>query len=236
MPPRPTPADVLATLLRSDPGRPRLTCYDDATGERIELSAKTLANWVAKAANLLTEDADAGPGTRVGLDLPGHWRAAYWAWATWSVGATLVTGPGAAQAEIVVTDSADRAAATTAAGRYAVLVTLAALARSHPAAPAGAVDEAKDLAAYGDRFDPWQRPGPADPALDADGEHTAYGLIVPDPQWPAGTRVLVTGDLTAMLGALLHAWAVDGSVVLVRNALGDQAARLAAERVTMRWP
>ena len=54
---------LLPGLLASDPARPRITCYDDTTGERIELSGKVLANWVAKAANLLQEEYDAGPGT-----------------------------------------------------------------------------------------------------------------------------------------------------------------------------
>ena len=35
--------------------RPLITFYDDATGERVELSAATTANWAAKAANLLRE-------------------------------------------------------------------------------------------------------------------------------------------------------------------------------------
>ena len=65
----PLPAEVLAATLRADPGRPRVTAYDDGTGERIELSAKVLATWVAKAANLLQDDADAGmpppPGVAV---------------------------------------------------------------------------------------------------------------------------------------------------------------------------
>ena len=95
----PTPAEVLASMLASDPGRPRLTCYDDVPGpthgERIELSAKVLANWVSKAGNLLQDDLDGAPATTLGLDLPAHWRAFYWALAAWSVGATVVVGNGA---------------------------------------------------------------------------------------------------------------------------------------------
>ena len=48
-----------------------------------------LANWVAKAANLLRDDLDAGPGSVVLLDLPPHWRTLYWAFAAWSVGACV---------------------------------------------------------------------------------------------------------------------------------------------------
>jgi uncharacterized protein (TIGR03089 family) len=48
-------AAVLADLLRRDPGRPLVTFYDDATGERVELSVATYANWVAKTSSLLVE-------------------------------------------------------------------------------------------------------------------------------------------------------------------------------------
>ena len=38
--------------------KPFLTWYDDDRGERVELSYKTFANWLAKTANLLVEDAN----------------------------------------------------------------------------------------------------------------------------------------------------------------------------------
>src|SRR5579859_6537412 len=47
-----SPADLLRSLLEADPARPLITFYDDATGERVELSVKTFDNWVAKTANL----------------------------------------------------------------------------------------------------------------------------------------------------------------------------------------
>ena len=49
---------LLARLLREDPGRPLVTYYDDATGERTELSVVTYSNWVSKNANLLLEELD----------------------------------------------------------------------------------------------------------------------------------------------------------------------------------
>ena len=88
-----SPAVLLRRLVSADPGRPRITVYDDTDsptrGERIELSARVLANWVAKAANLLRDDLDVGPGSVVLLDLPPHWRTLYWAFAAWSVGACV---------------------------------------------------------------------------------------------------------------------------------------------------
>ena len=114
-----TPAALLRAMVAADPGRPRITVYDDTDsatrGERIELSARVLANWVAKAANLLRDDLDAGPGSVVLLDLPPHWRSLYWALAAWSVGAcvevpdprtTVDAGTGAAASVAAASGSA----------------------------------------------------------------------------------------------------------------------------------
>jgi uncharacterized protein (TIGR03089 family) len=231
------PADVLARMVASDPGRPRLTWYDDepgpTAGERIELSARVLANWVAKAANLLQDDAAAGPGTTVGIDLPAHWRSLYWALATWSVGATVVVGEAASGADVLVTDSPTAAAGH---GGDAVLVSLAALARRHPEADdaGGAVDEARELATHGDLFSPMCDPEPGDVALAAHGVDTAYGaLVVPDEDWGSTPRVALGGPLEPVLRRALAAWSVDGSVVLVRGRRDDLADRFASEGVTV---
>jgi uncharacterized protein (TIGR03089 family) len=232
----PTPTDVLAQLVRSDPARPRVTFYDDSVnvGERIELSAKVLANWVSKAANLLAEELEIGPGDVVRLDLPAqHWRSLYWALAVWSVGATLdVRRDGPAQ--LLVTTNARRAVGTDADG--AVLVTLAALARRHAdPVPDDVIDEARDLSTYADQFEPWEEPGQDDVALvDDSGAHT-YADVVPDPGWPTGSRVhVVAGDPGSPLRHVLAAWAVDGSVVLVLGPDdGRLPARLASEGVTL---
>ncbi len=241
------PATVLAAVVASDPGRPRLTWYDDVAGERIELSARVLANWVAKAGNLLQDDADAGPGTTVGLDLPPHWRALYWALAAWSVGATVVTGPDATGADVLVTSDPDAAAEH---GGDAVLVNLAALARNHPRAAEAprAVDEARELATHGDQFTPLLDaddedlalvPGPASDggSEPAAGGGTAYaGVVARRVDWGVSPRVALSasGDLGTVLQKALAAWAADGSVVLVRNdGTDDLTDRFAAEGVTV---
>jgi uncharacterized protein (TIGR03089 family) len=232
-----SPSEVLARLQASDPGRPRLTWYDDepgpTLGERIELSARVIDNWVAKAANLLQDDAAAEPGTTVGLDLPAHWRAAYWALATWAVGATVVTGADALGADVLVTADPSRAAAH---GGDAVLVSLPALARSHPeaAASGGAVDEARELSTHGDRFAPLADPEADDIALVVDSEEIPYAdLIVTQPDWGDEPRVALGGDLARVLRMALSAWAADGSVVLSRGTAPDPAARLSQEGVTI---
>ncbi len=80
---------VLDLLTGDEPNQPRLTWYgpDD---ERVELSGRVLANWVTKATNLLVEEGEVEPGSRVLLDIPVHWRALVWAMATWCAGGELV--------------------------------------------------------------------------------------------------------------------------------------------------
>ena len=246
-----TPATLLRRLVASDPGRPRVTVYDDTDsptrGERIELSARVLANCVAKAANLLRDDLDAGPGSVVLLDLPPHWRTLYWAFAAWSVGACVEvpahrtsadagTGPPSSTAgrgapDVVVTDAVDVAAAAD----EAVLVTLAGLARSAPGpVPAGVVDEARELATHGDVFDGWDEPDGSAPALRTSGTLVTHTDLVPPPVGDPQRVHTASTDTAAFLRLALAVWAADGSLVVTRGEPDPDvlAARLAAEGVT----
>jgi uncharacterized protein (TIGR03089 family) len=236
-----TPASVLAEILRSDPAGPRVTFYEDtpgpSRGERIELSGKVLANWVSKAGNALADEYDLGPGSVVRLALPPHWRALYWALAVWSVGGT-VDCAGTLPADLLVCSDPHLAATLRPAPGEVVLVTLDALARAHPGpVPAGAMDEARELATYGDQFSAMAEPAPGDLALTTDAAQTAYSDVVPQRDWPAHSRVSLAGDLAQVLESALAAWAVDGSVVLARSGLhagADQRPeRIASERVTL---
>jgi uncharacterized protein (TIGR03089 family) len=89
-------AAVLSEQLRRDPGRPLVTFYDDATGERVELSVTTYANWVAKTASLAQDELDLTRGDRLRIDLPTHWLAPVWLGAAWSLGLTVTTDDDAA--------------------------------------------------------------------------------------------------------------------------------------------
>ncbi|MDQ2757012.1 MAG: TIGR03089 family protein [Actinomycetota bacterium] len=235
------PPGLLGAMLRADSTRPRLTSYDNApgpsAGERVELSARVLGNWVAKAGNCLQDELDAGRGTSVLLALPTHWRAVYWALAVWSVGATVRLAPGedalasAPDCDVVVSDEVDVVAA---AQGPSVLVSLPMLSRSHPDTPAGALDEARELATYGDVFDPWEEAGDEDPGLVVDDRTTPQsGLVASVPEWGPRPRVLLAGPLLQVLPLALSAWAADGSVVLVRGGAADQTARSASEGVTV---
>lgn len=81
-------ANALAGILARDGARPLITQIW-ADGQRSELSVRTFENNVAKAANLLQDDADAGPGSSILLQLPLHWQHSVWLTAGALVG-TLV--------------------------------------------------------------------------------------------------------------------------------------------------
>jgi uncharacterized protein (TIGR03089 family) len=218
-------------MVASDPGRPRVTWYDDAAGptrgERIELSARVLANWTAKAANLLVDELDVEPGDEVVLALPTHWRAIYWSLAAWAAGAVVVVAscpddvPSGAR--VLVVSAGTAALAAGADADAVVAVSLPALSRrwTEGPLPAGAVDEAAVLTGQGDVFVPVVDPDPLAPALRTPaGSWTAVGLVAAAREAAAGlperARVL-RDDGPAGAVRLLAPWTVDGSLVLVRD-------------------
>ena len=95
-----------AKRLRTSGADPLVTYYDVAKGERIELSAVTFANWVAKTANLLSWEVSIAPGDVVALPLaqtsPGHWMTAVWEVAIWQIGAYVDVSSEFAGAAVLV--------------------------------------------------------------------------------------------------------------------------------------
>lgn len=81
---------LLSARLAEQGHAPYLTFYDDATGERTELSYATFENWVAKTANLLVEELDVERGARVATVLGNHWTTVVVTFACWKVGACVV--------------------------------------------------------------------------------------------------------------------------------------------------
>lgn len=108
-------------MLRADPVGPRITYYDDATGERIELSAVTLANWAAKTGNLLRDELGAGPASRVAILLPAHWQTAAVLFGVWWIGAEAVLDASPADVALCTAERLDEADAAVAGGEVAVL-------------------------------------------------------------------------------------------------------------------
>jgi uncharacterized protein (TIGR03089 family) len=154
---------LLAGALRRDPAGPLLTYYDDSTGERVELSATTLLNWVAKTANLLVDDIGLAPGERVAVLLPAHWQTAAVLLAAWATGAVVSTEPAGAAAAFV---TASGVPAAVAAGVPEVLaLPLAPLGRGFDGPPPdGARDFPAEVRGQADRYAGPPVPGTA-PAL-----------------------------------------------------------------------
>ena len=254
---RPPPPDVPALLRRlmaDDPGRPRVTWYGP-DGERVELSAKVLDNWVAKTANLLVDELDAGPGTRVGIALPPHWRTVTWLLATWSTGACAVlpgsepgSEPGPEPGELLAGTLEDvdvlvAADVTLLAGAArgtaaAVAVTLPALAAGYgPDLPPGVLDAAAGVRSHGDVFVPFVRPVPADPALATPGGTVPHGDLLAAAEraaaeagWADGVRLLTAGEPSRAVRDILGPLVRSGSVVLHHDLASAGADALAALR------
>ncbi len=169
-----------------------VTFYDDATGERVELSVATFANWVAKTANLIQGELSAGPGDRVALLLPAHWQSAVWLLACSSVGVTVELGGDPAGADVVVAGPETLEAGLACSGER-IALSLAPLGRRFPAAPAGYADYAVEVPSQGDRFAPFVPVDPDAPALVVDGTERSGVQLVEQARVDAAALGLAPG-------------------------------------------
>src|SRR5437868_14488998 len=81
--------------MRRDGARPLLTWYDDTSGERIELSVATAANWAAKTANFLCEEHGLDDSDAIGLSPSSHWLSVVVVLGAWTAGIAVdLTGDG----------------------------------------------------------------------------------------------------------------------------------------------
>jgi uncharacterized protein (TIGR03089 family) len=225
---------LLDPLMAADPVGPRITYYDDATGERIEVSTVTLANWAAKTANLLRDELGAGPATRVAVLLPAHWQTAAVLFGIWWIGAEVVLDGGAD----IALCTADRLAAADDAVGVGEIAVLSLDPFGKPAAdlPVGITDYATAVRVHGDQISPERHPGPAldgrsvtDVFVDAQAAAAAQGFTADDRVM--STAVWTTADeLTANLLAVFVAGA---SLVQVANPdAGALDRRRQTEKVT----
>ncbi|MGW5669726.1 TIGR03089 family protein [Micromonospora sp. NPDC003776] len=102
-----TPVTVPADAPRAA-DLPLLAYYDDATGERTALTAQQLGGWAARSAALLRDGCGLGPGSRVAVLLPPHWRTAAVLVGAWSVGMAVSFRPRATAGLPVLEPGADR--------------------------------------------------------------------------------------------------------------------------------
>ncbi|MFF4893243.1 TIGR03089 family protein [Micromonospora chersina] len=177
-------ARVFADAIATDPARPLLTWYDDATGERTELSGATCANWVAKTANLLVDEVALAPGDTAAVLLPPHWQTAAVLLGCWSAKLTVAEAPGDVDVLFAAAGRGDEASAWPAGERYALALDPFALPMRE--VPAGFADFVSAVRGHGDHFTPYPDAGAGDAALLARAEARAAELCL-----TPGDRLLV---------------------------------------------
>lgn len=222
--------NFLKALLDQDPAAPRITVYTEATGARLDFSAQTLQNWVAKIANMLAEELDLEPGDAIAVNLPVSWQAA-------------VICLGALARDIDVQLSTSASAGSDAAqvvftsperfedfpGRDVVLVTQdpfgRGVAESGGTLPLGAIDFGPTVRFYGDQYfeptTPLTELVLSDAA--ADNPDSPAGPTGQAHGGPNGPRVLSTGwhDWNSFRANVLVPLAKGGSAVVVSGLADD---------------
>jgi uncharacterized protein (TIGR03089 family) len=219
---------TFAAAVRRDPTTPLLTWYDDATGDRTELSGATLDNWVSKTANLIADGAGLSTGDTAAVSLPPHWQTAAVLLGAWSAGLAVVpSGP----ADITF-------ATPDLASADAYVTGLLPLAMPLRTVPAGCLDYVLEVRVFGDHFRPVRAVDPDDPAY---GEVSHMALVelaagkAAELGIGAGDRVLIDAaahpDPVEWLVAPLVAGA---SIVLCANLDPAKLAhRIEIEKVTV---
>jgi uncharacterized protein (TIGR03089 family) len=234
--PRPdTPESLFAERVRSDPASPLVTFYDDATGERAELSAKSMGNWVAKTHFLLLDELGLGSGDRAWVRLPVHWLAVPILFGCWYAGLEVVTSDSSVHdAEVLFADADSLVASGYSGTADRLSVSLLSMARSAEP-PEGAADYATSVRPQPDAW-PTVRPqaGSDDAALDglSRAEVTSAAVARANELGlkDGGRLFWASLDFTGSdwIAALLAPLAVNGSVVLVRNPDRSAIARRAS--------
>jgi uncharacterized protein (TIGR03089 family) len=233
---------VLTRVLRDDPGQPLVTFYDDVTGERVELSRVTYANWVAKAASLLVDEHGLEKGDALRIDLPPHWLGPVFLGAAWTAG--LVVSDTDEPAAVVCGPDGVARWAQRAAHLPVLACSLRPLGVRFPdPLPAGVHDVGVEIWSQPDAFAPFDPPADADPAYDLGAERRTQAEV-----WSAaaagdlltdGGRLLTVANPTSPSGVatFTEPLARSGSLVLVAQADRERLeATYVAERATARFP
>jgi uncharacterized protein (TIGR03089 family) len=229
---------ALSAAVAQDPTTPLVTFYDDASGDRTELSGATVDNWVAKTANLLVDGAGLGSGDTAAVLLPPHWQTAAILLGTWAAGLAADSGAASQSVDALFTtpDRIEVAAAWPAVDRYATgLLPLAAPLRE---VPPGYVDYVVEVRAFGDRYVPVQPVIGSDAAIDSRTHAEVCRSAVAraaDLGIGPGDRVLVDARAYPDPADWLLAPLVAGaSLVLCANFdTGRRRSRTEAEKVTV---
>ena len=226
---------LLDPILAADPAGPRITFYDDATGERVEVSAVTLANWAAKTANLLRDEFGFEVGGRVSVLLPAHWQTAAALLGIWWAGGEVILGADdSADVAMVSGDRLDDAPDT----EEVLAFSLDAFGKAVPDLPIGMTDYATSVRVHGDQFRV-AGSGSAAAALDGrsvDEVLAAAGERAAARSWTASDRVMSSASWTTadeLIDGLLSVLVVGASLVQVANPdEGKSQRRAETEKVT----
>jgi uncharacterized protein (TIGR03089 family) len=234
-----TPEGCFDDLLAAAAAAPFVTYYDEATGDRAELSARSLANWVAKTHFLLTDELGLGVRDAAMIALPAHWISVPAILGCLTAGLELVDDPDRADVAFVAPETTLQAAAVP--DVYAVAPSSAAVGFGGDV-PDGVADY---VLAVRPQPDAWGSVrlagGPDDPCL----EGLTRAEVVErardrarDRGVAAGARMLTTRDWAVpadLIDALFVPLVQRGSLVIVRNAAEDVVERrMQQEKATVR--
>ena len=217
-----TPYATLTERMRRDPASPPLTYRDLATNERMELSAASLGNAIAKTAGMLRDELDAEPGSVIGVHLPLHWQRVVWLGACAATSTVFAPGADPGDSDVLVIDRARLGLVGSA--REDVLVSLAPFGLPDGSdIPPGVTDAAVAMRGHPDTFVPWHTASESTPMLRTTEGTLSQGDVMVRAAEELSRRRLATGarfaiidpephaDLLALAGPL----ACGGSVVLI---------------------
>src|SRR3954469_20840144 len=143
---------AFAEAVRRGPTAPLLTWYDDATGDRTELSGATLDNWVSKTANLLLDGVGLGPDDAVAVLLPPHWQTAAIILGAAAAGIAADLSDEPNPVEVIFTEPGRVAAAAAWPGTARYVTGRLPMAMPLREVPAGYADYVTEVRNYGDHF------------------------------------------------------------------------------------
>lgn len=230
----------LSQRTRSAGGDPLITYYDLGTGDRTELSAITVSNWVDKTCALLAHEHGLDLGDVVLLDLartdPGHWVTAIWELACWRLGGCVAVGdaPGSwtgPEPRLVVAGPEYAPAAELAAGLGADLLAC----RLHPLGlpfaerlPVGVIDYGLEVRGQPDQFAAGPVPG-TEPAWRSSEAGLSQAELAALAGSPARRMLRPATPWQAVRDGVVSALIGGGSVVVV---VGDDGTALQRIRET----
>ncbi|WP_149360731.1 TIGR03089 family protein [Lolliginicoccus suaedae] len=227
---------LLDPILRAQAARPLITYYDQASGERIELSGTTAANWAAKTGNMVRDEFGLAEGDRVALLLPAHWQTATVLLGTWWAGCEVLAGA-ADDARLAFT-TAETLADADDAEEIAAL-SLDPFGRGLPGLPVGVTDFATTVPGHGDQFQ--AMPSSDAPALDgimATSVLARAQAFAEEQGWDSSSRIVSTlpwTDAEAIIEGFVAVLAVGASLVQAANADAAALGRISAsEKATHR--